>query len=394
MAVILSDIYQKTKHQFKLHLVAGKNGMSHIMRWIYIAEDINNLSFLKGGELAISTGLSLLHNDNWLPSFIMALIEHNACGLILNTGKYIQENEITPDIYQLCDKYDFPLFLMPWEIYLSDISQTYSNYIFQDNQRIDALSGAFKTIIRYESPQPEAHHILIDSNYHDLDHYFISVIEFTANNQFSFSSCLEIISHHISSFLLLREIDFSIFDYKKRIILVWHQTDKNDMKTFWEALLQIIKEHPSINTAHMGIGSCISGFENLRTSYKQACAALIMATYEQCSYYDFDHFGIYQLFFSIPDKALLRKLYLEKIGFLEDYDAAHHTSYLDTLECYLKYNGRIDIMANAMICHRNTINYRLRHLKELLEENIEDGDVRFQLQLAYSIRHYLNIFKE
>lgn len=392
MAIILNEVYQKTKHQFKLRLVAGEGGLSHIMRWIYIAEDINSLSFLKGGELAISTGLALPRTNNWLFSFVTALIQHNACGLILNTGMYIHDNDITEEIYQLCNTYNFPLFIMPWEIFLSDISQTYSNYIFQDNQQIDAISNAFKTVMRYESQQPEATQLLVDANFHDTDSYFISVIEFTQSNQLSFSSCLESMKHHISSFLAVREIEFHMFDYKKRLILVWHKLEKCHVQALFEPLVHMIRQLPDISCLYMGIGSNLQGFSNLRTSYKQACAALIMASYEQCSYYDFEQFGVYQIFFSVSDKTLLRKLYEQKLGMLEQYDEQHQTSYVDTLSCYLKYNGKIDAMATAMICHRNTINYRLRHLREILNYNLEDGDVRFELQLAYSIRKYLDIF--
>ena len=41
---------------------------------------------------------------------------------------------------------------------------------------------------------------------------------------------------------------------------------------------------------------------------------------------------------------------------------------------------------SKMFCHRNTINYRLRIIKEELEYDLSDAEVRFQLMAAYKLR--------
>lgn len=59
-----------------------------------------------------------------LYEFISKMIECGAAGMILNVGKYFSQADITPEITDLCDKNKFPLYIMPWEVYLTDVMQT------------------------------------------------------------------------------------------------------------------------------------------------------------------------------------------------------------------------------------------------------------------------------
>ena len=85
MAILLRDLYKETKSTYGLDLIAGEEGLDHLMNWVYISEDPGTLEFLHGGELIITTGV-LCGNEYWLYNFIKGLIEHKTCGLIINIG--------------------------------------------------------------------------------------------------------------------------------------------------------------------------------------------------------------------------------------------------------------------------------------------------------------------
>jgi len=53
---------------------------------------------------------------------------------------------------------------------------------------------------------------------------------------------------------------------------------------------------------------------------------------------------------------------------------------------YLKYNGSIQAIAKELFTHRNTIQYRMNKIKELLDCNLEDAKDRFNYQLAFYIK--------
>ena len=120
MSIILNELYEETKSRYGLSLIAGEKGLERSVNWIYIAESLAGPGYLNGGELIITTGVLCRESPDWLYDFVRGMIRENTCGLILNTGKYIQPEHITPALLTLCDNAGFPLFTMPWETLLSD----------------------------------------------------------------------------------------------------------------------------------------------------------------------------------------------------------------------------------------------------------------------------------
>ena len=119
----------------KLH--GGQSGMSNSASWVYLSEDIGNLSFLKGGE------------------FILSLASYNCSGLLINVGQYLLAKDITSEIVEFCDINKFPLFTMPWKVHLVDIMQDYCSLFLRERQLEDHLSAAFQSAI-YQTQVPES----------------------------------------------------------------------------------------------------------------------------------------------------------------------------------------------------------------------------------------------
>ena len=146
MAIFLRDLYYDTKRKYNLNLISGGKGMVNIVSWVYISEDISTSTFLNGGELIITTGVTSGEREDWLRAFIKELIKRGTCGLILNTGRYIFEEDITDEIVRLCYRYSFPLFTMPWDTRIFDITHDYYNRIFEDSRDDGNMTAAFQNI--------------------------------------------------------------------------------------------------------------------------------------------------------------------------------------------------------------------------------------------------------
>ena len=69
------------------------------------------------------------------------------------------------------------------------------------------------------------------------------------------------------------------------------------------------------------------------------------------------------------------------------YDKKHDSNYLETLELYLKYNGSIQAVAEAMFTHRNTVIYRITNIKKLLGTELDTTEERLVYQVAFYIRN-------
>ena len=85
-------------------------------------------------------------------------------------------------------------------------------------------------------------------------------------------------------------------------------------------------------------------------------------------------------------KELIHSFIAEQLGGVIEYDKTHHSALTDTLYEYLKCSGSVQHISEKMFCHRNTINYRLRIIKEELEYDLSDAEVRFQVMAAYKLR--------
>ena len=118
MSFTLKHFYQQSKEKYKLKFITPSVALNHKITWIHLLEDINNCSFIRGGELIITTGLNAGEED-LLFDLASKIYASGASGLILNVGNYI--HHIPDSLISWCSQHDFPLFTMPWEIYIADL---------------------------------------------------------------------------------------------------------------------------------------------------------------------------------------------------------------------------------------------------------------------------------
>lgn len=303
MAIFLRDLYYDTKRKYNLNLISGGKGMENIVSWVYISEDISTSTFLNGGELIITTGVTSGEREDWLRAFIKELIKRGTCGLILNTGRYIFEEDITDEIVRLCHRYSFPLFTMPWDTRIFDITHDYYNRIFEDSRDDGNMTAAFQNILMGNSLTDEQTDTIKGSGFNNGCYNVLS-IDTEATNEFMY---------------ILQK--------------VCNNTDLVFHAFVYDGNPTVIMRCPS------------SG--------------------------------------SIADKC---SDIAEQLGGVIEYDKTHHSALTDTLYEYLKCSGSVQHISEKMFCHRNTINYRLRIIKEELEYDLSNAEVRFQLMAAYKLR--------
>ena len=164
---------------------------------------------------------------------------------------------------------------------------------------------------------------------------------------------------------------------------------EKDMNSFLNGLTNATNFNRTANgaLAHKSTGSKVYDIDNLYVSYQRAKAAVTMAKRKHMPILHFDEMGIYRLLYSVNDTALLKEMSEVPLQPLLDYDAKHHANYVETLECYLKYNGSIQAVSEAMYTHRNTIIYRISNIKKLLKSELETTQERLIYQIAYYIRN-------
>ncbi|PXV96164.1 DNA-binding PucR family transcriptional regulator [Lachnotalea glycerini] len=385
MSVSVENIYEKTKEKYKLKLLAGNAGISNVISWIYIMEDITTADFIRGSELIITTGLGI-KSESDLTDMIWILIHQKASGIIINTGNYIQS--IPQAATELCNQTGFPLFVMPWETHLVDVTQEYCNWIICDKQNQLNISECFHNILF--QPQ-KADYSLVKKMDYDINGLFqITIV----------SIPIALARMEQDEIKLFFEINFlsKLKKYVQRLSSVIFENKVLIIKQLLsrhcnisECINKVIKENCLLSEIRIGIGSVNEGIYNLTKGYKHALAAYDLAEKKNKNMILYDEMRAYKILTEVEDKEVLEKIFWEYLGEIVEYDNLHNSKYLDTLELYLEYNSSIQLVAEKSFTHRNTINYRMKKIRELLACDLDNTKDRFMLQLCYYINDIQNV---
>ena len=75
-----------------MKLVAGREGLSNLVDWVHVVEEMDYVHFLKGRELIITTGIKE-PDDAQLLEFTQRVYATGASGLVFNVGRYIRQKK-------------------------------------------------------------------------------------------------------------------------------------------------------------------------------------------------------------------------------------------------------------------------------------------------------------
>jgi DNA-binding PucR family transcriptional regulator len=86
------------------------------------------------------------------------------------------------------------------------------------------------------------------------------------------------------------------------------------------------------------------------------------------------------------DPALAADLAASRLAPLADLADGPRVRLTETLAAWLDRPGQVQAVAAALDVHPQTVRYRVRQLRDLFGERLEDPDARFELALALRVR--------
>lgn len=387
-ALTLGAVYEQTRLKYQLKILAGESGLHRSLRWLYFSEDINNASFLRGGELMVLTGHSFAGRTDF-EDFVHMLMDKHSCGVIVNVGKYIMEEDISQELIDLCQREEFPLITMPWKYHLTDILQDYSQQIFFRRHEQDRLIYIFQILLRDASlfsPEDEAR--LLANAFLPTGSYCVAVL-----------ACRDADGNRLSeaqtrNLLVLMENHLNqaaqktcVFVYQNQVVLLYHALAQRQALQEVNTLMERCGVAFPAVTLRCGVGTQLTGVESLAESYQQAQSALFYSIRQGRRCASFEDMGMLRLLFACRDQGLPEQ-FAGVLTPLEDYDLRHGSQLTETLRLYLQCNGSVQQVSEQLYCHRNTTNYRIKKIKSLLELELDSTEAIFRLQMAFCVREY------
>lgn len=383
MGFTIEDINLLSKERYQMQFIAGKNGWSNSISWVLMIEDTAIMRNFSGKELVVTTGFGF-DDESKLLDLAAKLVEHHASGLIVNTGKYI--NELPKSLCEYCDENDLPLMTVPWEVYISEMIQDLSIHIFLQGATDEEITKAFIHAIEDADNQEAYRKSLLP--YFDVDGEF-QVVLFTTRGLGEMDTVeRRRLSYKLQIYLENITHNGCFFYYDADFVLIVNDVASKDFDDIVKGMLTRTRRRMPGIDIYVGVGSKVEDISKLHMAYKRAKSAVTMAqNTESTDIVRFDDMGIYRILYSVSDSEILQEMSDELLQPLIDYDKKHNSNYLEVLEKYLEYNGSLQAVAEAMFTHRNTIVYRISNIKKLLNTELDDTKERFKFQMAYYIRH-------
>ncbi|MCF6094721.1 helix-turn-helix domain-containing protein [Microaerobacter geothermalis] len=97
--------------------------------------------------------------------------------------------------------------------------------------------------------------------------------------------------------------------------------------------------------------------------------------------FSYDNLGIYRYLPLLMEKNKSEKYANWRLKRLIKYDRENHTDLIRTLEVFLDSAGRVNVAANRLHIHTNTLNYRLKRISEIADIDLDDANQRVALYL-------------
>ncbi|GAB4503931.1 MAG: PucR family transcriptional regulator [Anaerolineales bacterium] len=120
------------------HVVAGLEGLNRPIRWVHAIDVPDAPNWLRGGELMLTTALSLAKDTASRQEFVRALNAKNVAGLLISVGEFIER--VPPEMIAIADELGLPIIEAPWELPLIDVSEPINSRIV--NQQYVLLQRA------------------------------------------------------------------------------------------------------------------------------------------------------------------------------------------------------------------------------------------------------------
>jgi predicted DNA-binding protein YlxM (UPF0122 family) len=323
-----------------------------------------------------------LSEENSLAGIVSAVGEKSG-GIIISTGQYI--NEIPKEAIDICENLAIPLFRLKKGVCLSLALNVICNIITAAARRESELESALKHAIYFPEQTDLYRDVLIRNSLYDAGCYAVSVIAFDGELSLVHPK-IEEIKGEAEDFLDSEKKIVAMVIENKLVMLFCGCSARfieQQMARLFDFAGKLKTDGQELYAA---TGGTVGQIDMIGKSYRQAHEVLKLQKRTNSKVYAYDKLGIYKLLLAIDDKEAIKSFYREHLKPLVVYDEINNTDYVAVLRCYLDKGGSLKETAVELFVHRNTVNYKIHKIEEILGCNLADVDERLKYTVAFKIR--------
>ena len=383
-----------------LKLKAGENGLEQSVRWIYFADCLQCVkseyrieSYIHGGEFVVLTNPSVTDDSRKLLELIRQMYEHGITALGINEG------QISEELMRYCEEKNLPLFELSEKYPLIDLSQIICRKLVLEENDRNAAEQLFSSILDAEHLSRER--VMAQARYLNIDlegSFFVAEFAFASENTESGwedddslaagRNVKRMLRAEFSSFI---KQDILILPQAGSILALIPDREETEscIKEIFSGIVDRAQREYGLDL-RIGVGNSKAYLDEIKKSRNESSAALRAAEVSglKGKIFFYRDQGIYTLLSHVDDIRILDTYVEEKLGKLLQADELNDGKLSEALENYLNCSCNAKKTAEEMFFHRNTLNYRLKKIREILDCDLEKLDTCLELKLAFLIWRY------
>jgi len=393
MTVLCQDILHLGSLK-KAELIGGANGLNRVVRWIHVIDIPDVAKWVHEGDIVATTCINLNSEIiNW-EEYIEQLNNEKLAGLIINIGPYIPS---VPEIVKkMADEMNFPIFTLPWEVKLADVTREVSKILVKDQLANDSISD-FDSFLQYiasesktltgksieNSHTKKVHQVVVFK----IVNWLLGAASHIGSKEVDLGYAKLLLQRIIQDIAVQQRPPLSakLMLGEDDVIAIITHVVSSEIDLFVNNIVDKIGK--SGIEMQVGVGCNYADMKELCKSYDQAEFSLKCAVVLKNSknVFNYKKLGILKLVFDGRDYQELEEYYQDTLSQLVEYDRNFESNLVESVRVFLEENSNGIKAAKKLYVHRNTLRYRIQRAEEILGLNFANGEDRLSVQAALLI---------
>lgn len=353
----------------KCRLIAGSKGLDRVVTRPLVGH-IDYTSDQSGGELLFITGAGFRADEGTLKSLISESSFKHMAGIVFSVP-----NDHFPVIEQkvldFADSLTFPLFQIPWDTILSEITQDLLSFIRGCENEDKTVAELMETILSTDGEElPAVLARMARLGFSNNCAYQAALVRMSKSQPSAPVNPKQQGYLHlfVRSMIEGRCAGTLTMSRQDEIVVFAPVLGGGRIETALAAIRDAaITRFPGV---HLQIGSgSPASVSGLAKSLVQAEAAFKTPDSKK---QDSAISGMFSLFYGAIDYEEMQNFCDKNIGKLIDYDRLNGSELVHTIEVYFGNKFNLSRTAKDLLIHRNSLMYRLRRIEEIIGRKLND----------------------
>ena len=366
-----------------VELLTGEVGLDRMVAWPYLVQTRPFDDHMNPGNFALIVIDDVRFTLASIPDVMVELNELGISGLAISIED--DRETITQEIIENALKLELPLFYIRWEgASFVDIAQSVGKLILETEVRNKRTGDyLYNLLFGYEVNTKYVEKISAQFGLDFTKPYRVGIIvidriygvnlEQDEHTYEYYTDCLNREVLHMKKRPMYMR-------FLNKFVLLFEATETKDTEHELEAILSELDNRPPFKNLIRStciLGSTYSTPSEFGESYQEAKGLIpkkdILPNPKNKKVLSASSMGIYKFMFKSGNQQEILDYCNERLKKLEEYDHANGTFLQDTLIEYYMNGFNVGKTAEALYIHRNSLQYRLRKIEEILEMTLDDS---------------------